>query len=63
MSNRALTVIEEFNNLRKAEQIAVYEAIGRHVAPADYAPFSNDDLTAIAAERLALADPDGPKNL
>ena len=56
MSNSALAVIREFNNLPQAEQLAVYEAIARKVTPADYGPLSDEDLTSIAAETFALLD-------
>ncbi len=56
MSSKAQAVIEEFNSLPQAEQLAVYEAIARKVTPADYGPLSDADLTAIAAETFALLD-------
>jgi len=56
MSNRAEAVVREFNSLPHVEQLAVYEAIARTVAPADYGPLSDEDLTAIAAESFALLD-------
>jgi hypothetical protein len=54
MSSKAQAVIEEFNSLLQVEQLAVYEAIARKVAPAEYGPLSDEDLTAIAAETFAL---------
>lgn len=56
MSSKAQTVIQEFNSLPRVEQLAVYEAIARQVAPVDYEPLSDADLTAIAAESFALLD-------
>jgi hypothetical protein len=56
MSNKAQAVIQEFDNLPQAEQLAVYEAIARKVVPADYGPLSDEDLTAIAAETFELLD-------
>jgi hypothetical protein len=56
MSDKALAVIQEFNSLPQAEQLAVYEAIARQVIPVDYGPLSDEDLTAIAAESFALLD-------
>jgi hypothetical protein len=56
MSSRALAVIQEFNSLPQAEQMAAYEAIARKVTPADYRPLSDEDLTTIAAETFALLD-------
>jgi len=56
MSDKALAVIQEFNSLPQAEQMAVYEAIARKVTPADYGPLSDEELTAIAAESFALLD-------
>jgi hypothetical protein len=56
VSNEAQAVIQEFNRLPQAEQLAVYEAIARKVIPADYGPLSDEDLTAIAAESFALLD-------
>jgi hypothetical protein len=49
MSNKALAVIQEFNSLPQAEQMAVYEAIARQMTPADYGPLSDEDLTVGAA--------------
>jgi len=57
MSNSAQAVIQQFNNLPQAEQLAVYEAIARKVTPADYGPLSDEDLTAIAAETFGLLEP------
>jgi hypothetical protein len=56
MSSKARAVIQEFNSLPQAEQLAVYEAIARKVTPADYGPLSDEHLTAIAAEMFALLD-------
>jgi hypothetical protein len=56
MSTRALAVIQEFNSLPQAEQLAVYEAIARKVIPADYGALSDEDLTAVATESFALLD-------
>ena len=56
MSNKAEAVIQEFNSLPQVEQLAVYEAIARKVAPADYGPLSDEELTAIAGETFALLD-------
>jgi hypothetical protein len=56
MSSKAQAVIEEFNRLPHAEQLAVYEAIARKVTPANYGPLSDEDLTSIAAETFALLD-------
>jgi hypothetical protein len=56
MSNRAEAVVREFNSLPHVEQLAVYEAIARTVAPAGYGQLSDEDLTAIAAESFALLD-------
>jgi hypothetical protein len=56
MSNKAQAVLEQFNSLPQAEQVAVYEAITRKVTPANYGPLSDEDLTAIAAETFALLD-------
>ena len=56
MSSKAHAVIQEFNSLAQVEQLAIYEAIARKVAPADYGPLSDEDLTAIAAETFALLD-------
>jgi hypothetical protein len=56
MSNKAETIIQEFNSLPQVEQLAVYQAIVRKVTPADYGPLSDEDLTAIAAETFALLD-------
>jgi hypothetical protein len=56
MSTGAQAVIQEFNNLPPAEQLAVYEVIARTVTPVDYGPLSDEDLTAIAAETFSLLD-------
>ena len=56
MSSDAKNVIEEFSRLPHVDQLAVYEAIARKVTPADYAPLSDEDLTAIAAQTFALLD-------
>lgn len=56
MSSKASALIQEFDNLPRAEQLAVYGAIARKVTPADYGPLSDEDLTAIAAETFALLD-------
>jgi hypothetical protein len=56
MSSKAQAVIEEFNSLPRVEQVAVYEAIARTVAPANYGPLSDEDLTSIAAETFSLLD-------
>ena len=58
MSSEALAVIQEFNSLPQAEQLAVYEAIARTVTPINYGPLSDEDLTVIAAETFALLDED-----
>jgi hypothetical protein len=49
-------VTQEFNSLPQVEQLADYDAIVRKVTPADYGPLSDVDLTAIAAETVALLD-------
>ena len=56
MSDKAQAVIQEFNSLPQAEQLAVYEAIARKVVPADYGPLTDEDLTAIAAETFGFLD-------
>ncbi|HEX4121659.1 MAG TPA: hypothetical protein VH619_13645 [Verrucomicrobiae bacterium] len=56
MSSKALAVVQEFNSLPQAEQMAVYAAIARKVTPSDYGPLSDEDLAAIAAESFALLD-------
>ena len=56
MSIGAQAVIQEFYNLPPTEQLAVYEVIARSVAPVDYGPLLEEDLTAIAAGSFALLD-------
>ena len=56
MSTQAQAVLEGFKKLPRAEQYAVYETIARAVAPGDYGPLSDDDLTAIAAQTFSLLD-------
>ena len=56
MSTKAQAVLEGFKSLPRDEQYAVYETIARTVAPGDYGPLSDDDLTAIAAQTFSLLD-------
>lgn len=56
MSSGAKEIVEKFNRLPRQDKLAVYEAIAREVSSADYAPLSDDELTAIAAETFALLD-------
>ena len=56
MSTKAQALVEEFRNLPRQEQFAVYEAIARSVVPDDYGPLSDDELTAIAAQSFAMLD-------
>ena len=56
MSADAQAVLEKFEKLPRAEQLAVYEAIARTVGPQDYGPLSDEELTAIAAQTFALLD-------
>ena len=58
MSPKAQTVLEGFRSLPRDEQYAVYETIARSVAPGDYGPLSDDDLTTIAAQTFSLLDED-----
>jgi hypothetical protein len=56
MSSKAQAVLEGFRSLPRDEQYVVYETIARCVAPGDYGPLSDDDLTAIAAQTFSLLD-------
>ena len=56
MSTKAQAVLEGFRSLPRDEQYVVYETIARCVAPGDYGPLSDDDLTAIAAQTFSLLD-------
>jgi hypothetical protein len=56
MSTKAQAVLEGFRTLPREEQYAVYELIARSVAPGDYGPLSDDDLTAIAAQTFGMLD-------
>jgi hypothetical protein len=56
MSTKAQAVVDEFKSLPRAEQWNVYEAIAREIAPGEYGPLSDDDLTALAAQTFALLD-------
>jgi hypothetical protein len=56
MSIKAQAIVDEFRNLSRDEQFAVYETIARAVVPEDYGPLSDDDLTNIAAQTFSLLD-------
>lgn len=56
MSIKAQAIVDEFRNLSRDEQFAVYESIARAIVPEDYGPLSDDDLTNIAAQTFSLLD-------
>jgi hypothetical protein len=56
VSTKAESLLEEFKGLPPSEQWKVYESIAKNLAPQDYGPLSDEDLTAIAGQTFSLLD-------
>ncbi len=56
MTATAIRVVNEFKKLDPAEQHLVWNEIAQAVAPSDYGPLTDDELTAIADQTFVMLD-------